>query len=313
MNRSISVVIPVKNDERKIENCLRSVLNQTVHPIEVIVVDGHSTDDTINQAKKFPVKIVIEDYGTIGGARQRGVENATGEYIAFTDSDCIPEKNWLENLSKEFNGDIVGVGGGIKNIGRGIWEESIGFALDTFLGSANSVQDRVLKNKQFVRSISGCNSIYRKRDLQKVGGFDVTSSINEDTEINKRLLKIGRILYTPEAIVLHNQERNIGQFCKRMFLFGFGRGFNRLVDLQIIPPLLLIVVIAMLFIKPDIFFALIIVYGIIISIFSIDITVRKTKKLTYLITVPIIFLLEHSFYSMGFWWGIVRRGVGVKK
>jgi len=186
----ITVVIPVKNAEDKIEKCLEAVFNQSLQPFEVIVVDGHSSDDTVLKASKYPVKIIYEDYGTVGGARQVGLENAKGDYIAFTDADCIPEKNWLENLVKGFyenNENIVGVGGGTKNIGEGLWEKSIALALDSFLGSANSVQDRVLKDKRFVKSISGCNSIYRKEDLVKVGGFNVKLFINEETELNRRI------------------------------------------------------------------------------------------------------------------------------
>ena len=80
-------------------------------PYEVIVVDGHSTDKTVKNAKKFPVKVVYEDYGTVGGARQAGVENVKGGFIAFTDADCIPEKDWLKNLIKEFDDGIVATDG----------------------------------------------------------------------------------------------------------------------------------------------------------------------------------------------------------
>lgn len=254
----------------------------------------------------------MKNYGTIGGARQVGVENAHGEYIAFTDSDCIPDKKWLENLLKEFQDDIVGVGGGIKNIGTGIWEESIALALDTFLGSANSVQDRVLKNRGVVPSISGCNSMYRRKDLLDIGGFNVTYMLNEDTDINLRLQKRGKILYTPEAIVFHNQERNLRQFCKRMFSFGYGRGHNRLVDLQIIPPISLIFVFAISFLNPMIFFGLIALYLFIIILFSLNILLNS-KKTKYFFTIPFVFLLEHLCYSIGFWWGLLKSGIGDKK
>jgi glycosyltransferase involved in cell wall biosynthesis len=173
----ISVIIPVLNDQDRIKDCLKAVFNQTIPPYEVIVVDGHSKDETVSNARNFQVRVVYENFGTVGGARHVGVEEAQGDYIAFIDSDCIPERDWLENLICEFDNGIVGVGGGIKNIGKGLWEESIALALDTFLGSANSVQDRVLKGKRIVRSISGCNSMYRKMDILKVGGFDVHLSI----------------------------------------------------------------------------------------------------------------------------------------
>lgn len=305
MYPKISVIIPVKNDERKIGNAIEGVLNQTIPPFEIIIVDGHSTDNTASNALKYPVSVIIEDYRTIGGARQVGVETAQGEYVAFTDSDCIPDRRWLENLLKEFQNDIVGVGGGIKNIGKGIWEEAIALALDTFLGSANSVQDRILKKKQFVSSISGCNSMYRRKDLIDIGGFNKTYSLNEDTEINLRLQKKGKILYTPEAIVLHNQERNLIQFCKRMFSFGFGRGKNRLVDLQIIPPISLVFVFTTILFNHMIFLALVALYIFIVLLFSVNI-VLKTKKIKYLITVPPVFLSEHACYSAGFWKGFFK-------
>ena len=157
----------VKDEEKCIKRCLDSIKD---YVDEIIVVDGHSTDNTVHIAKKFPVKFLQEDYGTVGGARQIGVKNARYEYIAFTDADCIPNKDWLENLLMEFSEGVVGVGGGIENIGNGLWEKSIAFALDSFLGSANSVQDRVFEKRRFVKSISGCNSCYRREDLINIGG-----------------------------------------------------------------------------------------------------------------------------------------------
>ena len=85
----ISVVIPVKNEADKIEQCLEAVFTQSLKPQEVIVVDGHSTDKTVENARKFPVEILYEDYGTVGGARQVGVKNAKSEFMAFTDADFV--------------------------------------------------------------------------------------------------------------------------------------------------------------------------------------------------------------------------------
>jgi len=89
MVKKISVIIPVKNEADKIERCLEAVFNQTIKPFEVIVVDGHSTDKTVENTRKFPVEVLYEDYGTVGGARQVGVENARSEFMAFTDVDFV--------------------------------------------------------------------------------------------------------------------------------------------------------------------------------------------------------------------------------
>jgi glycosyltransferase involved in cell wall biosynthesis len=301
----ISLIIPVKNEEKKIERCLEAVFNQTIKPYEVIVVDGHSTDKTVDTARKFPVKILYEDYGTIGGARQVGVESAEGDFVAFTDADCIPEKNWLENLINEFDDGIVGVGGGTKNIGKGLWEKSIALALDSFLGSANSVQDRVFKEKRFVKSISGGNSMYRKEDLIKVGGFNVGLSINEETELNRRLTKLGKLLYTPNAIVLHNQNRNLRNFANRNYLFGYGRGKNKLWDLQVIPPILGLITLLLLFVSLKAFLFMIFLYAFILLCFNVKIFI-KLKKVQYLVSIPIVFIVEHLPYAVGFWRGVMN-------
>ncbi|MDY7031766.1 MAG: glycosyltransferase [Thermodesulfobacteriota bacterium] len=303
----ISVVIPVKNEEEKIEECLKAVLSQSIEPCEVIVVDGHSSDGTVEKASEFPVKVLYEEYSAVGGARQVGVENAEGEYVAFTDADCIPGQDWLENLIKEFDDGIVGVGGGTKNIGEGLWKKSISLALDTFLGSANSVQDRAVGEKRFVKSISGCNSIYRKGDLIKIGGYNVGLSMNEETELNKRLAKLGKLLYTPDAIILHNQDRDLKDFSKRMYLFGRGRGENKLFDLQVLPPILIVCAIPLLFLEPLVFLSGTLLYGAILLFFDFKIFL-KTKKFQYLFTVPIVFMIEHLSYTAGFWSGVFRLG-----
>ena len=306
---SISVVIPVKNGGNKIEKCLNAIYDQSLLPREVIIVDGHSTDNTAEIAAKFPVRIIFENYGTVGGARQVGLENAKGEYIAFTDADCIPERCWLSNLIVGFKEDIVGVGGGIRNIGDGLWERSIALALDSYLGSANSVQDRVFEEKRFVKAISGCNSIYRRNDLIRIGGFNTSLSTNEDTDVCSRLRKHGTILYAPNALVLHDQDRNLKGFIKRMYLFGYGRGKIRIFDLQVIPPVIGLAVLLLLFVSYKAFLFMIAIYGIVLFLFDIMLYF-KVRKSVFLLSIPIVYIIEHITYSIGFWKGLIKGLVG---
>lgn len=307
-----SVVVPVRNGAPKIARCLQALIDQTLQPNEVIVVDGHSTDSTVEIARRFPVTVLYEDYGTVGGARQVGVEHAPGDYIAFTDADCIPQKDWLENLVREFDDGVVGVGGGIKNVGTGLWEESIALALDTSLGSANSVQDRVLKGRRCVKSISGCNCIYRKEDIMTAGGFDVRLSVNEDTELGRRLQQLGTLVYTPNAIVHHHQERTLGDFVRRMHFFGYGRGVNRLWDLQVVPPVAAVGILLLAFIVPPVFFALLIAYMALVAGYTLFLLI-KARRPGYLFSIPVVFVLEHVAYTFGFWRGtieaIAKRGI----
>lgn len=301
----ISVIIPVKNEEKKIEQCLAAVFAQSFVPDEVIIVDGHSTDETVKKAQKYPVLIFYENYHTRAGANQIGIENANGDFIAFTDADCIPEKDWLENLMKEFREGIVGVGGGIINLGDGLWEKSINLAVGTFLGSANSVQGRFFKEKRYVRSISGCNSMYRKLDLLRVGGFDVTLGTAEDTELNSKLLKIGKLLYTPASIIHHNHNRGLKDFAKRMHQYGYGRAKSKLFDIQIIPPIFIVILLASIVITPLIFIAFVALYLVILLISGLYFFIRQ-KDPRYILTVPLILLIEHCCFTVGFWRGVLK-------
>jgi len=305
-NPKITVAVPAKNEEENIAACLKAVFAQTLKPYEVIVVNSKSTDRTEEIARTFPVKIAYDNYGSIGNARQAALEAAKGEYIAYTDADCMPEKNWLKNLSKELRKGVAGVGGGTRNIGEGIWPESIALALDSFLGSANSVQDRVFADRRVVKSLSGCNCMYRTADLKKIGGFDTTISLNEDTKISQKMTEQGKLVYVPDAIVLHNQNLTLGSFIKRMYRFGYGRAKNRMWDLQCVPPVAALLLLLSLIITPYILYTLAL-YAIVLIAFNLKIFL-KAGKLIYLISVPAVYIMQHTSYTLGFWKGLVSFG-----
>lgn len=301
----ISVVIPVRNEADKIEQCLEAIFAQSLRPYEVIIVDGHSTDATVEKAKKFPVKVFYQDYGAAGAARQIGLENAEGEYVAFTDGDCIPSKDWLRNLHAEFGEGIVGVGGGIENIGKGTWTRSINLAFATFLGSGRSVQGRSFNTKRFVKSISGCNSMYRKSDLVKIGGFDPSLSGADETELNARLQKIGKLLYVPGAAILHDHGRGLKEFAKNMYHYGGWRRECRVWDLPAIPPLIAPFLLLTLMVNYWILLALISSYLVIIGAAGLRFALQE-RDARYFLSIPIVYIVEHLCYTIGFWNEVFR-------
>ena len=300
----ISVVIPVRNEAGKIEQCLKAVLSQSLKPHEIIVVDGHSTDKTVEKAIQFPVKILYEDYHNRAGGYQIGVENTEGEYIAFTDADCIPDMDWLANLIKEFDDGIVGVGGGVKNVGKGLWLESISLATDTFLGSADSVQGRYFKSKRQVRSISGSNSMYKKSALKIIGGFNTALSGREDAEINSRLREYGKLLYTPSAVIKHDHKRGLKQYARQMYLYGSQMKKSNVWSLPALPPILLGLLIASLVFTRWLFPAMLGIYFIILISMGLRLAIQERKG-RYLVSIPIVYAVEHAAYAAGFWRGIL--------
>ncbi len=98
----ISVIIPVYNEEKYLEACLESLINQSVPADEIIVVNNNSKDRTAQIAKKYPVKIIDEKKQGMISARNRGFNSATFEIIARTDADTVLPRNWIKKIKKGF-------------------------------------------------------------------------------------------------------------------------------------------------------------------------------------------------------------------
>ena len=114
--KKVSVIVPVYNVEDYIEECLESLVNQTLEDIEIIVVNDGSPDNSQKiidkYVEKYPNKIksFIKENGGQGSARNLGIENSNGEYLSFVDSDDWLDKCALEKMyyiAKNNDSDIV--------------------------------------------------------------------------------------------------------------------------------------------------------------------------------------------------------------
>ena len=112
----VSVIVPVYNVEKYIKKCLESLLNQTLQDIEIIIVNDGSKDNSVqiinNYINKYPNKIIYleKENGGLSDARNFGIKYASGEYIAFLDSDDYAEKDTYQKmceLAKKENSDMV--------------------------------------------------------------------------------------------------------------------------------------------------------------------------------------------------------------
>lgn len=112
----ISVIVPVYNVEKYINNCLNSLINQTKKEIEIIAVNDGSTDNSLNileeYSKKYPdlIKVISQENQGLSVARNTGIKNSAGKYIAFVDSDDEIELDLLEKLWEkvvEYPYDVV--------------------------------------------------------------------------------------------------------------------------------------------------------------------------------------------------------------
>lgn len=185
--------------------------------MEIIVVDDGSTDGTRGIAESFAVRYVHQENAGPAAARNHGARVAQGEIVAFTDSDCVPEPDWVDALVSGFEDGVVAVGGGydIANgsspLARMVHEEIVmrhaGFDREVdFLGSFNVA--------------------YRRSAFEAVGGFDESFRIasGEDNDLAYRLSDAGGTLrFVADAKVAHYHPTRLWPYLRTQGRHGYWR------------------------------------------------------------------------------------------
>jgi glycosyltransferase involved in cell wall biosynthesis len=171
MNPRISVVIPALNAEAFITDAVRAVIAQPLasENFECIVVDDGSRDRTAELAERAGATVVrlAENQGP-SIARNTGIERAHGEWIAFTDADCVPSRRWLPALlaaAQAADRSTLGLAG--KTIGLGSTTPAA-----RFMDLIGALDAEVYLRSETMPWAPSCNLAYRRADLLAVGGFD---------------------------------------------------------------------------------------------------------------------------------------------
>jgi len=213
----VSVVVLTKNSAATVRKTLDSVFNQTRKPDEVVVVDGNSSDDTLNIVRQYPVKLFSEPGLGFGYARNLGVKNSNGEIIFFVDSDCYAEPQWIEKMLPHFNNpEVVGVTGPTR-----LWNTNHGVA--RFLAYVGGRMN-MPKTHVFFEIAPTMNLAVRKEAIFKVGGFDETLVRCEDTDLTFKLTRKAKIVYEPEAVVWFRGSPTLGVASRKCFNHFVGVG-----------------------------------------------------------------------------------------
>ncbi len=213
----VSIVIPAHNAAATLGECLAASINQTYTDREVIVVDDGSTDATPEIARKFPVTVLQQPKSGPAAARNAGARVANGDIVAFTDSDCIPHRDWASRLVEGFSEDVGAVGGtyGIANSG--------------------SMLARIIHNEIRGRHASfsyevdflGSYNLAVKRDVfNALHGFDENfrAASGEDNDLSYRIHDAGYALrYTPAAVVDHYHPERLVPYLRAQARHGFWR------------------------------------------------------------------------------------------
>ena len=254
MKPLITIIVPVRNEEKTIKKCLQSLKSLNYPNYEVIVVNDGSTDGTEKILKQFDTIAVLNTEGVGPSmARNLAIEKAKGEYLAFTDGDCLIDKEWLNQLLTYFTDpNVMGVGGD-----QLCPEDETPFGKDVhdFLKLIAFSSDYLKTEKEVVtiRHNPTCNMMYRREAFQEMGGFQRDLWPCEDLEFDYRLTRSGyRLIYNPSAVVYHYRPENLKRFGQMHFRYG--RAHAKLVlrygffeKIHYIPPILLSLFILVIF------------------------------------------------------------------
>lgn len=218
----ISFITTIFNEEGTIERFLKSIMTQTTMPDEFVIVDGGSTDLTIEKIKDLNSKIkgfnisvkVLVKKGNRSVGRNEAIRNATGDIIVCSDAGNTLDKKWLENIVKPFSDPEVGVVAGYyKGITNTVFEKCV-------VPYVLVMPDKINPSTFLPATRSAA---FRKSIWKKIGGFDESLSHNEDYAFAKKLQKMKvKIAFRQDAVAYWQPRSNLHDAYIMFFRFAYG-------------------------------------------------------------------------------------------
>lgn len=220
--KKVSIIVPTFNSARTIGECVDALLKQNypADKYEIIIVDDGSNDNTAEILKSFNIRYHRQDNKGPATARNKGVEMAEGEIVAFTDADCIPDSNWISEIVLPLESpEIVGVKGAYRTTQTSLW---VRFAQAEF-----NERYRILSHHKYIDMVSTYSAAYKKSVFLLMGGFDVSFPFpnHEDTDLSYRMAQRGyKMVFNPKAVVAHlNHPNSFFRYTRLKFWRGYWR------------------------------------------------------------------------------------------
>jgi len=213
----VSVIICAYNAERTMDRCLASVETLNYPNYEVIVVNDGSTDATREICERYDrVRLINQDNKGLSAARNVGLSAATGDIIAYTDSDCMADPDWLTYLVARFQSSTFGAVGG-PNLSPP--DDSL---VPSCVAVSPGAPTHVLLDDEVAEHIPGCNMAFRREALEATAGFDpVFRAAGDDVDLCWRLQNKGyQIGFSPAAVVWHFRRNTVRDYLKQQRGYG---------------------------------------------------------------------------------------------
>ena len=243
---AVTVVIPTGDRARKLERCLRTLTELDYGSFEVVVVDNRpaaaGTEEVVKAFQdRLAVRYVAEPRPGSSVARNRGLAEATTEFVAFADDDVVVDRGWLGWLLDPFaDPEVRAVAGMILPLelqteSQKRLEQYAGFSKGVTMHEYDLLEhradDRLLYPYWGGVFGSGASMAFRRGDLAAAGGFDPAlgagslARAGADIEaFTAAVLRGGRVVYQPRALCWHEHTRDAGAL--RRTLFDYGVGFT---------------------------------------------------------------------------------------
>ncbi len=219
----VSVIIPVYKDNERLNKCINALRKQTYpkNLIELIIINN-DVEKEINITENIDLEIYIYTETKPGSyaARNRGIKEAKGKILAFTDSDCIPDKNWLDQGVKALKSiyeENVLLAGKIELFYKEPSRLSIAECYEKYFGFPHQRKD-----KNTLTGIATANVFLCSKTFDEIGMFNSNLKSGGDSEFYDRARSNGyNVVYNPECIVFHPARYVLKDLVnKRRRLFG---------------------------------------------------------------------------------------------
>ncbi len=213
----VSVVVCAYDAERTIDQCLASLAVLNYPDYEVIVVNDGSRDRTLAIAESHGYcRIISQSNRGLSVARNVGAAAATGEIVAYTDSDCVADPDWLSYLVAKMEASNLAACGGPN------FPPPEDTLVPAVVAVAPGGPTHVLLSDEIAEHIAGCNMAFRREALMQLGGFDpIYRAAGDDVDICWRFQDAGYVIgYSPAAVVWHFRRNTVTAYCNQQRGYG---------------------------------------------------------------------------------------------
>jgi glycosyltransferase involved in cell wall biosynthesis len=306
----VSIIIPCRNEEFFIENCLNSIINQSYPKtkMEILVVDGMSTDKTRKLVRRYIekykyIKLINNPKKITSSAFNKGIKKSKGKYIVFIGAHAKYPKKYIVRCIKTIKTNKADNVGGILKIKPKkdtLIAKTITYVLSSFLGSGNSFfkNQNLKKVKEVDTVFGGC---YKREIFDRIGLFNEELKRSQDIELNLRLKKAGgKIMLNPNIVAYYYPKSDLYNFFRHNFDDGFWAIFpfkfiKSPLKLRHYMPLLFVLTLPFNLL---VYFPLSLLFGFKFFL--------KEKDMRIILITPIVFFIRHFAYGLGSLWALVK-------